>query len=303
MSADGGPRVKSHLDAVAVSTLIVCCFVWGLNQVAVKVANDGLQPVFQAGLRSLLGGVLVFGWCRVRRIPLFERDGTMAAGLIAGVLFAAEFIFGFIGLDFTTVSRGIVFFYTMPLIVALGAHVFIPGERLTLAKTAGLVAAFAGVVIVAADRLSLPSPRALIGDALCFGGAVAWAATTLVIKRTRLATASAEKVLVYQLAVSTVVLFAVAPFYGPFVRSFDGLAAAALAYQVVFVVGGSYLAWFWLLGRYPASQLSSFTFLTPIFAVALGWLLLRDPVSPWLFLALALVAFGIYLANRSAEPA
>ncbi len=127
MSADGGSRTKSQLDAVAVSTLVACCFIWALNQVAVKVANGGLQPVFQAGLRSLFGCALILIWCLVRRIPLFERDGTLGPGLLAGLLFAAEFFLVFIGLDFTTVSRAIVFVYTMPLIVAVGAHFFIPG--------------------------------------------------------------------------------------------------------------------------------------------------------------------------------
>ena len=303
MSLDGGTRIKAHLDGVAVSTLVVCCFVWGLNQVAIKVTNGGLQPLFQAGLRSLLACLLVVAWCRVRRIPLFERDGTLIAGVVAGLLFGAEYVLVFIGLDFTSASRGIVFLYSMPLMVAVGAHFFIPGERLTVMKTVGFASAFAGIDIVLSDKLSLPSPRALIGDARCLGGVLAWAATTLVIKRSRLATTSAEKLLVYQLAVSAVMLLALAPFYGPFLRDFTGLVAAAFAFQVVIVVSVSYLVWFWMLSRYPAARLSSFVFLTPLFGVALGWLLLSEPLSPWLLLALALVAFGIYLANRPERAA
>ncbi len=298
VTAVEAPAVRHHLDAPAAATIVLCTFAWGLNQVAIKVANGGLQPVFQAGLRSLLGCLLVFAWCRLRGIPLFGRDGTLAAGVAAGVLFAAEFILIYVGLDYTTVSRGIVFVYTMPLAVAVGAHFWLPNERLTPIKVAGLLAAFAGVVILFMDRLSLPSPRALIGDVLCLLAAFAWAGTTLIIKGSGLIRSRPEKALIYQLAVSTVLIMACAPFFGPFVRSFDGLVAAALAYQVVIVVSISYLAWFWLLKRYPAGRLSTFAFLTPIFAVAMGWLLLSEPVSQRLAVAVALVAAGIFLVNR-----
>ena len=89
-----------------------------------------------------------------------------------------------------------------------------------------------------------------------------------------------------------------APVFGPFVRAFDWLGVVALAYQVVLVVTISYIAWFWLLAHYPAARISSFIFLTPLFAVGLGWLLLGEPVSLFLALAVALVAVGIYLVNR-----
>lgn len=301
-SADGAvaaaPKVRADLDQLAVGTIVACSFVWGLNQVAVKVANLGFQPVLQAGLRSILAGMLVVGWCRLRRIPLFNPDGTLVPGVVAGFLFALEFLLIYIALDYTSVSRGIVLIYTMPFFVAVGAHFFLPGERLTTVRSVGLLLAFAGVVILFADRLSLPSPRAVFGDMLCVLAAVAWAATTLVIKGTALARISPEKTLVYQLAVSAVALLALAPFFGPFLRAPDLVSVAALAYQVVIVVSISYVAWFWLLARYPASRLSSFAFLTPLFAVALGWLLLGEPLSPWLLLAVALVAVGIYVVNR-----
>ena len=301
-SATTASDVRPDLDTFATSIVVACSFAWGLNQVAIKVANLSFQPVFQAGLRSLVGGILVLLWCWYRGIRLFERDGTLLIGILAGVLFCGEFVLIYIGLDFTTVSRGIVFVYTMPIMVAVGAHFFLPGERLTAIKVAGLVAAFLGVVIVFADRLSLPSPRAYIGDVLCLLAAAVWAATTIVIKRSALVRIAPEKALMYQLAVSAVVILALAPLYGPFLRAPSALGVAAFAYQAVIVVAISYVAWFWLLKHYPAARLSSFAFLTPLFAVALGWLLLGEPVSMWLALAVALVAVGITLVNRR-DPA
>src|SRR5579871_848294 len=166
-SAVAGPMVYDRLDTFASTTVVLLCLAWGLNQVAIKLTNLGLQPVFQTGLRSLLGALLVFLWCRYRRIPLGRRDGTLIPGIVAGLLFAFEFILIYVGLDFTSVARAIVLIYFAPVVVAVGAHFLIPGERLTPIRVAGLLAAFAGVVVAFSDRLSLPNPAALIGDALC----------------------------------------------------------------------------------------------------------------------------------------
>lgn len=277
--------------------MVVLCLTWGFNQVAIKVANEGLQPVFQVGLRAALGCVLVVLWCRFRGIALGERDGTLIVGIAAGLLFGVDFVMIYLALDYTTVSRSIIFIYTMPLFVAVGAHFLIPGERLTMPRTIGFIAAFIGIVVAFADRRSAPSPDAWIGDLLGLAAGFGWAATTILIKKTRLHRISAEKVTVYQLAVSAVVTLAVAPLFGPFIRALDGLVVAALAYQVVVVVAISYVVWYWMLRRYPASQLSAFTFLTPVFAVIFGGVILSEPVTVNLVVALALVAGGIFLAN------
>src|SRR5260370_13568253 len=79
-------------------------------------------------------------------------------------MFAAEFIFIYGGLAFTTASRSVIFLFSAPFFVALGAHLFIPGERLTASKVAGLVVAFVGLCLAFADGLYLPSRRELIGD-------------------------------------------------------------------------------------------------------------------------------------------
>ncbi len=296
-TVDAGLR-RASLDPAAAALLVVLCLSWGLNQVAIKVADGGIQPVFQAGVRAAIGCLLIVGWCRLRGKPLFARDGTLAAGIVAGTLFACEFVFIYVGLDFTTVSRGIVFLYVTPIIVAVGAHFLIPGERLAMVQLAGLAAAFVGVVVAFADRLSVSSPQAWIGDALCLAAAFGWGSTTLVIRTTALNVAPPEKVLAYQLALGAVIPLALAPLFGPFVRRIDWPVAIAFAYQVLAVVAASYLAWFWLISRYPAARLSAFTFLTPLFGVAFGGLILREPVSLNLVVALALVACGVYLVNR-----
>lgn len=172
---------RDALDVAAVAIMIGLTFSWSLNSVAAKISTAGFNPVFISVARSAIGAVLVFLWCRYRRIPLFERDGTLWPGLLAGFLFGAEFVLIFTGLQYTTVARSSLMVNTMPFWVLLGAH-FLLGERMTLVKFGGLLLAFSGVVLVFSDELSLPDPSAFAGDLMSIMAGVLWGATTLVIR-------------------------------------------------------------------------------------------------------------------------
>jgi drug/metabolite transporter (DMT)-like permease len=278
--------------------LFLLSAVWGLNQVAIKVGHTGISPVTQAGLRSAIAAACLVLWAAGRGVPLFRRDGTLGYGLTIALLFAGEFVCVYWGLTFTTASRAILIIYTAPFVVAGAAHFLLPAERLTARKALGLACAFAGLVLAFADGLRLPSRRALIGDGLQLAGAVLWAATTLVIKA-RGQQVSAQQTLIYQLAGSAVVLLGLAALTGEAgVTRPTPLVVGALAYQSLVVAFASYLAWFWLLTRYPASDMAAFTFWTPLFGLAAGALLLGEPVTTALGAAFALVAAGIYLVSR-----
>ena len=292
---------KEHLDGVAVASLLLCTLLWGLGQVAAKVAVAELPPLSQAALRSLGAAVLVGLWSRSRGIALLGRDDSLPGGMLAGLLFAAEFACIFIGLQYTTASRMVVFIYLSPFVVALGMPFIAKSERLSPPQTVGLLLAFAGVAWAFAEGFSKPAAgaRQWLGDALGVLGAVLWGATTLVIRGSRLATASAEKTLFYQLAVSGLALAAAAWAVGePWPAHASALVWNAFAFQTVIVSFASYLLWFWLVRHYPATRLSSFTLLTPLFGLLFGVLLLGEPTTARLLLALAAVALGIVLVNR-----
>lgn len=290
------------LDATAAGLLVLLCAIWGVAQVAVKVGNAGIAPVLHCALRSIGAAALVLLWCRLRGVRLGLRDGSLGPGLLAGVLFAGEFLLIFAGMDRTTAARGVVFVYFAPFVVALGAHWFTPGDRLTGAKLTGLAAAFLGLALAFADSLRLPSARELEGDLMCLAAAVLWGATTVVIKASRLSRIPAEKTLLYQLGVSAVVLPPASLLAGEdWTIRWEPLVVASLVYQVAIVASASYAAWYWLIARYQASRLAAFSFLTPIFGVASGAVLLGEPVTPALAAAVALIGFGIWCVNRP-EP-
>ena len=279
--------------------MVVLCASWGLQQVAIKVANAGISPVWQASLRSIGAALLVWGWAAAKGIRLFERDGTLRAGLLSAALFAGELAFIYWGLGYTTASRGVVFLYTAPFMIALGAHWLLPGERLRPLQWLGLACAFAGILAAFGESLGMQAKSQLLGDGMLLLAAVLWAATTLVIKGSRLAKVSPAKTLFYQLAGSAVVLPFVSLALGePGVIALSPLVLASVAYQTVLVAFASYLAWFWLVASYPAGRLAAFSFLTPLFGVMAGALLLGERVSTYLALALTLVVLGIWLVNR-----
>ena len=84
--------MRKPLDATAVSTMVLLCLIWGLSQVATKIASDGISPVTQAAIRSGVATLLLLGWARLRGITLLARDGTLVPGVVAGLLFGAEFV-------------------------------------------------------------------------------------------------------------------------------------------------------------------------------------------------------------------
>jgi len=290
---------KTHLDALAIGLLVVCCAFWGLQQILIKTTVAEVPPMWQASMR-MAGAVVLLGlWCAWRKVPLFERDGTLPGGLLAGLLFAGEFAGIYLGLQLTSASRLTVFLYTAPFWVSLFLPRWVPAERLRGLQWAGLAIAFAAVVLAFSEGFGHTSSSQLRGDALALAAGMLWGLTTLTLRATRLATASAEKTLFYQVAVTAAVCPLISLLLGEtWGTHYSAWAWTSIALQTVIGAFASYLAWMWMLRHYPATQMSSFTFLTPLFALVFGVLLLSEPLTPQLVIALAGVAVGIVLVNR-----
>jgi drug/metabolite transporter (DMT)-like permease len=288
---------RKHVDGVAIGVMLLLTALWGFQQVTVKWIAADVSLVMQAALRSIIATVLLIAWARLRGLALFGRDGTLGAGVVAGLLFAGEFVFIYGGLAHTNASRMSVFIYLAPPLTALGLHVFVRSERLGPRQWAGVGLAFAGIVAAFAEGFSTDADT-WVGDLCGVMAALLWAATTVVIRATRLARASATKTLFYQLAVSALLLPLASVLLGEKgVTAWTPLVVASLAYQGVIVAFATYLAWFWLLTRYLAARLSVLSFLTPIFGVLFGVALLSEPISAAFLAAALAVAGGIVLVN------
>ncbi len=294
----------AHLDAQAVALLLACCMFWGFQQVLVKATVAEVAPVFQAALRFALALVLLWGWCLWRRVPLWQRDGSLGPGLLAGALFAGEFACVYTGLQFTHASRLTVFLYASPFWVALLLPRFVPGERLRGAQWAGLACAFCGVLLALTDGGAAHSARQWLGDGLGLLAGIFWGLTTVTIRSTRLGRTAPEKQLFYQVAVSTAMYPVLSLALGePWRWDFSGFALLSIGTQAAVGAFASYLAWMWLLAHYPATRISVFVFLTPVFALLAGVVWLHEPLTAGFVGALALVAAGIVLVNRQPRAA
>lgn len=289
---------KTRMDRSGASFLIAFSALLGLNQVCIKIVNEGMEPSFQAGLRSLCAFFVVLLLAVILRKRLSLTDGSLIPGIGAGVLFGFEFLFLFKALDLNSVARVTVLFYTMPAWLALGAHVFIPGERLTKLKLCGLLLAMVGVGVTVSNQSEMANGQSeLLGDFLCLFAAGCWAGIALLARATPLKRSSPEMQLLYQLAVSAPILLVAAAFQAEWLREPTLLHWSIFSFQVIIVISVGFLLWFWVLSIYPVADMAVFSFLAPVFGVLFGWVLLGENISINLLLALTFIAAGIVLVN------
>jgi drug/metabolite transporter (DMT)-like permease len=296
------PR-KNHLDSLAVGLLLTCFVFWGFQQVLVKATLAEIAPVFQASLRFAGATLLLLLWCRMRGVALWQRDGSLSAGLLAGGLFACEFACLFVGLQYSAASRLTVFLYTSPLWVALLLPWVVKSERLSRVQWLGLAFAFSAVVFTLREGFVTPGqPLQWLGDLLGLLAGMFWGLTTVVIRSSTLSRVSPEKLLFYQVALSALALPLVSLGLGEaWGWHWSAFATTSMLLQAGIGAFVSYLVWMWILGHYPATKVSVFAFLTPVFALMFGALWLGEAVTPALLAALALVAVGIVLVNRPSQ--
>ncbi len=287
---------KSHIDTFGAVALVVFALHLGFNQVVIKVTNGGFAPVFAAGLRSLGAVAVLLLWMRLRGIGFQVPRRAMLPGLISGGLFALEFMCLFSALDLTTVSRASVILYSMPVWLAIASAVLIPGEALTPVRAVGLLLAMGGVALALLGRVDVGA--GLLGDLLALVAALCWAGIALCVKITPLSEVPPAQQLMFQVLISAPLLLLASLFFGDFIRDVQPIHIAGMLFQIVLVASFGFLAWFWLMSIYPASSVASFSFLSPVFAVILGWAVLGEDVGFRVWGALGLVAAGIYLINR-----
>ncbi len=292
---------KDRIDAGGALALVAFSMLLGFNQVVIKVVNEGIQPVYFAGLRSAGAIVCIIAWMRLRGMPIMIAPGTWRAGLLIGLCFSAEFLCLFMALDLTTVVRSSIMFYSMPIWLAMASHFLLPDSRITPQKALGLGVAFAGVIMAILTR-GQGGGGSLAGDLLALGGALGWAGIILCARGTAMRRVRPEVQLLWQVGVSALVLLIVSPFFGPALRDPQAIHLWSFAFQTVVVASAGFVFWLWLVSIYPPSGVASFSFLTPIFGIAFGWLILGEEVGPGILAAGALVTAGIVIINRAQVP-
>ena len=290
---------KPSLDLQAIILITGCCLIWGYQQIAIQAIADEVPLLMQLTIRSLIASACVWIWMVFRGIQPFQSDHTIVPGMIAGLLFFAEFVLLYSALEYTNTSRAITFLYLAPFIVALVLPIFIPAERLNWIQSSGLLIAFGGLAFAFHDGFSSGATHFLLGDIAVVGAATAWAFTTIVVRTTALGQIQPERTLFFQLFFSSIALIGLCfVLEVPLPRYLSAKVIASLFLQSVIIAAASYLFWFWLLRHYFATKVSAFSFLTPMFGLLFGFFLAGDPINVSLIAAFVSIALGIYLVNR-----
>jgi drug/metabolite transporter (DMT)-like permease len=298
-----GAKDSGTIPLMASLPLLLVCFLWGANVVSIRISNQGIPPLLAATIRSAAAAALLWIYARAKGEGIFFPRKDLWHAAVIGILFALDFLFLYWGLAFTDASRGIIFLYTHPFWVALGAHFLLPGDRLTVVKGAGLVLAFGGLLAVFGSRSATLGPQFWIGDLMELAAAIFWGATTLYVKKVvENREITHYQTLFAQLLFSVPVLGAASLLFerGQSL-SLTPPVVGALAFQIIVVAFFSYLLWFWMIHRFAVSRLTAFTFLAPLFGVILGGLVLKEAIPLLLWVGLALVGAGIYLVNRPSK--
>ena len=293
---------KTRIDNAGIIMLTVFSATLGLNQALVKLVNDGFSPIFQAGLRSVCAFFIVLAFALIFKRKLTLSDGSLFPGLAIGVLFTAEFYLLFTALDYTTVSRVSLFFYTQPFWVALGAHILIEGEQLNRNRIIGLLIAISGVALCLISDAEMASLETIKGDVMCLVAAIFWAMIALMPRTTKISRSTPEMQLLYQLAVSGIILTSFAPMLEDPIRNLTPEILAIFSFQVIFVVSIGFIFWFWAISVYPTADMASFSLLSPLFGVFFGWIIFNDQITIEFLVALLLVIGGIVISNKKVNP-
>jgi len=289
---------KDYLDLKAVVILIVVTLFWGFNYPAIKISNQGVSPIFASTLRSVIASICGLIYCLRKEERLFHTDVMLFHGVMVGLLFGAEFACIYFGLLYTDAARSVLFVYLSPFVVAIGAHFFLKGDRLTFLKILGLVLAFTGIFVVFGGRPKTAKATMVLGDILQITAAVLWGATTLYIKKFMANRVEPIHTFLYQLVFSIPILLIVSIILEPkWIYKIDPYIVASLFYQSVIIAFITYLVWFKLIHNYSVSRLSAFTFFTPVFGVLFGILFLHEELTVSLMIGLPMVSMGIFLVN------
>ena len=291
-------KTKTNIDTFGAICLIGFSVLLGINHVVIKVVNSGIQPVFFCGLRSLIAALFIFLWMKYRRIPITFSKSNLKISILAGSIFALEFLCLFLALDYTTVIRNAIIYYSMPLWLSLLAHFILPNERMTKTKLIGLLLAFLGVVWAILSKDYNNQEYTLFGDLCALGGAIGWAGIILLARGSSFSRIKPEMQLLWMTIVSSPLLIFGSLFFGDLIRDFQIIHVWGLLFQSIIVVAIGFIFWLWLLSIYPASGVASFAFLTPIFGMTFGWLFLNEQLSNNIAIAACLVVFGIFLINK-----
>lgn len=272
------------------------CVIFGSNAVAVKFSFSGIGVFTTAAIRFSIAALAIYTWARITGQSLAIKKGQIHQILILGALFATQLSLFYFGLSKSNASRGALLANMVPFYILFLAHFFIPGDRITRGKFLGVLLGFSGVVFIFSERGGMTADFR-IGDIILLVATFIWACNAVYLKRI-IHGFSPFHVTLYSMIFAVPVFFVEALIWDhPMISHLNIKIIGALFYQSIVTASFGFVIWNTLLQKYGAVALHSFIFIMPIAGVALGGLILGEPITPKLLIALVLIVAGILIVH------
>jgi drug/metabolite transporter (DMT)-like permease len=292
------PVTYAPLDVRGAALALLCSLLWGVNPVALKIGLQDAPPLRMAALRLVVGGLVLLGWAwPTGRLAGFRiGPGEWRPVLMVGLLLTVQIGSMNYATALTSAAHVAIILNLYAVHTVVLSHFFIPGDRLTVGKLAGVLIAYAGIVLLFIPRTD-SGGGTLAGDAIMFASALVLAARTVYLARA-VQMLDPVKLLLTQALFGSVVLFPMAEVLEPAPVRWTLRFVGALGFQGVAVAGFNFAVNLWLLKRYRPSALSGFFLTQPLFGVVAATLFTGDRLTPELLIACTAVAIGIGLTSR-----
>ncbi len=278
--------------------IVFLTVLFGANVVAIKLALTGMGPLTTAGLRFTLAAAAIACWALFTGRSFRLKPGQAAQVLIVSIAFTVQLSLFYLGLARTYASRGVLISNLLPFFVLFLSHHFIPGERITWKKMVGMMLGFAGVAVLFSGSQGFVGSLHR-GDMIILAAVTIWSANVVYTKR--IINDYAPFHLVLYPMIMSVPVFLSAGFWldDQMIFNLNIVVVGAYFYQGLVTAAFGFVAWSSMLKRYGASTLHAFVFIMPIAGVVFSGLVLDEPITSNLMLALALIAAGILLVHIS----
>lgn len=296
------------LNIILVASL---CLVWGATWLVIKIGLTESPPFYAAAFRFIVAAAILGAIAAWRR-PRWPR-GRRLWGWIAFsafLMYTGSYAVTYFVEQHINAALAAILFASFPFFVAVGAHYFLPNERLTSLKIMGLVIGFSGVVVLFAGGATAPTTSVWWAPGLMLLSPLASAFSNIIVKR-HLTKEDPVVLNFIQMSLGVVFLLGLA-------MSLEDLEAfrwnatsiGAVLFLAVFGSAFAFVTLYHLLRTMAASRLSLIAFVTPVVAAILDWLVLGDLPTWATAVGAALVLGGIYIVNilgergraRVAEP-
>jgi len=286
----------------AMAAISALCMLFGSNAIAIKLSFAGFGPFTAAGLRFAMASAAISLWAMATGRPFSIRKGQGIHLIVLSIIFTVQLSLYYFGLSMTNASRGILIVNFQPFVVLILAHFFIPDDRISKKKTAGLVLGFAGVSFVFLDQ-GVTSAGIRIGDLFILGTTILWGINAVYVKRI-IDGFRVFHIVLYPMLFSVPLFLLEGLLWDPvMIGQIDWIVLSALLYQGFVTAGIGFVVWNSFLKIYGVVSVHSFTFIIPMSGVLLGGLILGEPITKNILVALVLIGSGIFVVNYKRKKA